>query len=551
MHQIFSTEINLEEHTDRMTQFSNLNVTDEYGVSHRLKLINHLQDFVQLMHAYLVSKRVLDNDFLGFLKKYAVNIKALAETIQKDFMGYEDVTLQKKTREFTFGFDQLMSYSRVQSGYPKAPVKTSRDYFYTWLQNMCDDVLQVVNLATCQKLYSVNELGWNFTRRHPSLIPRAIAALILSIKLTISPDYSLLDNSNNSPLYGELPADQVSVALKRIGLDDIFLFSNKAKVFADKKFGGDLFAQWFSPTCIVIDRLLPAICETPSRQYFTYLYGIRRLYELQEQASIADGELAKHNKSPRKKKSKDSPCYPFTKCLQTYTKFLRYTTAEKHILLGFELELYTRKEFEMVTYIMTYILELKIGALEEILPTFIITKQTDRDQYQYKQYLETIYLRSQTMLNYMYGLFIACKQQACEQMSKMSLATERTIFVKRFGTFCESMGLEALELYDGYKAFKIDTSPKSLLDHFNQAQNFCSQLGSTSLIWSMGSITRKSSSDLPVKIAGDKMAQLIKVNVIASKLLVMAQLPAVTKPFNKKLVIRVDSEASLPVLKLV
>ena len=123
MHQIFSTEINLEEHTDRMTQFSNLNVTDEYGVSHRLKLINHLQDFVQLMHAYLVSKRVLDNDFLGFLKKYAVNIKALAQTIQKDFMGYEDVTLQKKTREFTFGFDQLMSYSRVQSGYPKAPVK--------------------------------------------------------------------------------------------------------------------------------------------------------------------------------------------------------------------------------------------------------------------------------------------------------------------------------------------------------------------------------------------------------------------------------------------
>ena len=95
---------------------------------------------------------------------------------------------------------------------------------------------------------------------------------------------------------------------------------------------------------------------------------------------------------------------------------------------------------------LTYILELKIATLEEIIPTFGATKQIDRDQYQYKQWLETVFLRSQTMLNYMYGLYIACKQEDLG-VKKMSLATGKTIFEKRFGGFCESMGLEPSELY--------------------------------------------------------------------------------------------------------
>ena len=193
---------------------------------------------------------------------------------------------------------------------------------------MCEDVQNALKLATSNHLYTINELGWNFARKAPCLIPRSITALILSIKLTV-PQTTIVVSP---PLYGELTADDISVALKHIVIDDLYMFCNKPKMFNDKKFGGDKFTQWFQPLCLAIDRMLPSICETATRQIFTYLHAINRFQEISAQAKELDQHFMSFNKSRKKMKKNESMIYPFSNMMQLYTMLWTFTCAEKYLL---------------------------------------------------------------------------------------------------------------------------------------------------------------------------------------------------------------------------
>merc|ERR1712066_1229911 len=116
--------------------------------------------------------------------------------------------------------------------------------------------------------------------------------------------------------------------------DDLFLFSNKARVFTDKKFGSELFAEWFYNFCVTVDRLLPAICETGCRQYGTYWAAVERFNSLKEVAKKLDAEMAGFNQK-REKKKKNQSIIALPGLIETYTEFWCLACVEKALLIGF------------------------------------------------------------------------------------------------------------------------------------------------------------------------------------------------------------------------
>lgn len=325
------------------------------------------------------------------------------------------------------------------------------------------------------------------------------------------------------------------------------MFCNKPKLFNDRKFGGEQFSKFFQPICLAIDRMLPSICETSTRQIFTYLHAINRFYEIIPHAIELDGHFCSFNKT-RKKKKNETIIYPFGKMMELYTKLWMYVCAEKYLLLGFELELYTRREFQMVCWFLSYIIEKKLEVCQTAVAWFIATekKKMDRDQHTYQAYLSNLCTRGQVLLNYVYGIYIACASES-EKLGNnnnktSTMCPEHRNFKKRFGQLCNSLGENCEELFSAYQKFEIDLSKKNLADTFELSRLYAEQLGENSFVWSLGSIVRKSSGDLANKIAGDKMLNLVKANIVATKLM---NLP------GKKMVIKTDPEASLPVMKLV
>lgn len=546
-HQVFPAPIGIDQHDERMDKITQqfAKVKDEHGIMDRIRLIAYLKDYIQIMHMYLATSRQMDDQFVRHLMNYSREIFLLADKIEKESLNYEYVNVKLKTRELIYGFDPLMNYSKMTSGYPKATVTVEKNYFYKWIRAMCEDVQNALKLATSNHLYTINELGWNFARKAPCLIPRSITALILSIKLTV-PQTTIVVSP---PLYGELTADDISVALKHIVIDDLYMFCNKPKMFNDKKFGGDKFTQWFQPLCLAIDRMLPSICETATRQIFTYLHAINRFQEISAQAKELDQHFMSFNKSRKKMKKNESMIYPFSNMMQLYTMLWTFTCAEKYLLLGFELELFTRREFQMVCWMLTYVIERKMEVVQTAVAWFIATdkKKMDRDQTTYQAYLSTLCTRGQVLLNYAYGIYIACsvEQSATDkkETGTSTMCPESRIFKKRFGQLCSSLGENPESLYDAFTKFEIDCSQKNLTETFEVSRLYAEQLPQeTGIVWSLGSIVRKSSGELANRIATDKMLNLVKANIVATKLM---NLP------GKRMVVKVDPDASLPVMKLI
>ena len=203
----------------------------------------------------------------------------------------------------------------------------------------------------------------------------------------------------------------------------------------------------------------------------------------------------------------------------------------------------------MVCWMLTYVIERKMEVVQTAVAWFIATdkKKMDRDQTTYQAYLSTLCTRGQVLLNYAYGIYIACsvEQSATDkkETGTSTMCPESRIFKKRFGQLCSSLGENPESLYDAFTKFEIDCSQKNLTETFEVSRLYAEQLPQeTGIVWSLGSIVRKSSGELANRIATDKMLNLVKANIVATKLM---NLP------GKRMVVKVDPDASLPVMKLI
>merc|ERR1711879_75804 len=108
------------------------------------------------------------------------------------------------------------------------------------------------------------------------------------------------------------------------------------------------------------------------------------------------------------KKKKNQSIVALPGWIEAYTEFWCLACVEKALLIGFELELFTRREYEMVMYVLSIFIEQKLEILTKIQSWFALTPKLDGDQISYKNFIESLYLRAQTLLNYVYGIYIAC-----------------------------------------------------------------------------------------------------------------------------------------------
>ena len=89
---------------------------------------------------------------------------------------------------------------------------------------------------------------------------------------------------------------------------------------------------------------------------------------------------------------------------------------------------------------LTYVIERKMEVVQTAVAWFIATdkKKMDRDQTTYQAYLSTLCTRGQVLLNYAYGIYIACsvEQSATDkkETGTSTMCPESRIFKKRFRT---------------------------------------------------------------------------------------------------------------------
>jgi hypothetical protein len=129
-HQVFEAPVGIDQHDERVDKLTQqfAKVKDEHGIMDRIRLIALLKDYIQIMHMYLATSRQMDDQFVQHLMNYSREIFILADKIEKKSLDYEYVSVKLKTRELVYGFDPLMNYSKMTSGYPKATVTVDKNY---------------------------------------------------------------------------------------------------------------------------------------------------------------------------------------------------------------------------------------------------------------------------------------------------------------------------------------------------------------------------------------------------------------------------------------
>lgn len=357
---------------------------------------------------------------------------------------------------------------------------------------------------------------------------------------------------------------------------------------SDRKFGTQKFQVFFSDFCKYIDRFLPAICEVSSRQYSTYIFAIERFHALLESAKLCDDEFYEMSKLRKNKKINKNGV---TNCtllpvenedsgdlicdsIETYVKYYLYDFVIKHLLIGFELELYTKAEFLSVFFVLEHFLNLHIETLTKIIKYFRIEnnkfKTNDYELRQICSTLESRLTRYSSIFYYGQGMISILVNENLKNQNQNSkkfvskFFNPKKLFKSRFSTLFTNLGMDIDKFYLDYltRIEQEESDFKNLnetgsnnpddnnliihaLKKFQISDNYISNLSTVEgFVWSVGPICRMESSELAVRPEMDRFVNIIKSNVVSCKLEKMVR-------GKKNLKLEVDLLCSLPILKLV
>lgn len=255
---IFNNQIiDSDFHSEKIEEVLKFKYTDPTSpVYKRLKLLILLTELLQYLHHVLqASSANLTTQFCRAVANYCKNIKLFSILIlngefldtktgqEKDSSpGKKLVKVNLKTRkDLIFGFDKYVCYRDMQGGFPRPSNLTCNFYCYKWLTYVMEDVTNSIILSQASKLSSITEMGWSFSRKSASLLPRSLTVLLLSMKLIMSVEDQKKqlfidaknEDSNLRPLYSEIDTstNQNTESLIKMCLDDLYLMTNKALLF--------------------------------------------------------------------------------------------------------------------------------------------------------------------------------------------------------------------------------------------------------------------------------------------------------------------------------